>query len=253
MVELNDLTVTVAINSANILAENRDKFFKSFEQDVSQNCPLQMSPQPLDHVQTWAVRSQPVDHNPVGTGCEPFLGCSCVVETTVVTNQPSFSSAVRLHQRAREYQEIRPTLAAGDCIYNLIGRVIEAPMHNLLLVLAWRWEVLLYPHWRPHRRQSWIPMNPHFVLRDECFRGVLHFFPKQPPYDRCVSSFVAFPLYSVLGTMDRIAFLMQKMTHLVAAEADPSHFRQMDSESNGRPCQEANSRQSTDSLRRFPS
>lgn len=59
MVEHESHALAMAVDSGDALVENRDQILEGLEQHVGQNGPLEMTPQPLDQVQTWAVGRQP--------------------------------------------------------------------------------------------------------------------------------------------------------------------------------------------------
>ena len=173
MVKHEAHSVTVSIDSADALTECHDQVAKGFKQDVGQDSAFQVAPQPLDQVQTWAVRRQPVDRDPVGIGLEPLLDCACAVEPSVVAHQANLATGVRLDQGDEEDQEIHSTLAVGNCVGDLARRVIHAAVDNLFLVLTRCWNLRLFPDRRPHARQRRMPVNLDFVLEDKGLGGVL--------------------------------------------------------------------------------
>src|SRR4029077_18699034 len=69
--------------------------------------------------------------------------------------------------------------------------------------------------------------------------SALFFYPPQLFLGLLVGLLVALALHGVLGTMDRIAFLMQESPQLVVAEADASDLRQMGGQTNRRPVGES--------------
>ncbi len=173
MVEHEAHSVTVPIDSANTLAERRDQIPQVLEQDVRQDCPLEMAPQPFDEVQARTVRRQPVDRDPVGVGLQPLLDCPRVMEPAIVAYQADLATGVCLDEGNQEDQEVHPALAVGDGVRDLGRRVIDATIDNLLLVLAGCRDLRLGAHRRPHPRQRRMPMDLHLVLENQSLRSVL--------------------------------------------------------------------------------
>jgi hypothetical protein len=172
MVKHEAHSVTVSIYSADALAESGGQVVKGFEQDVRQDRSFQMAPQSLDQIEARAVWRQPVDCDPIGIGLEPLLDRACVVESPVVAHQANFATGVRLDQGDKEDQEVRSTLAVGDCVSDLARRVIHAAVYDLLLVLTRCWDLRLFPDRPPHPRQRRMPVNLDFVLEDKSLRGI---------------------------------------------------------------------------------
>ena len=173
MVEHEAHPVTVSINSADAFAESGGQVVKGFEQDVSQDSSFQMAPQSLDQIQARGLRRQPVDRDPIGIGLEPLLDHACVVEPPVVAHQANLATGVRLDQGDKEDEEIHSTLAVGECVGDLARRVIHAAVDDLLLVLAWCWDLRLFADRRPHPRERGMPVNLDFVLEDKSVWGIL--------------------------------------------------------------------------------
>jgi hypothetical protein len=95
------------------------------------------------------------------------------MEPSIVAHQANLATGIQLDQGDKEDEEIHPTLAVGNCVGDFARRVIHTTVDDLLLVLTRCWDLRLFPHWRPHPRQSRVPVNLNLVLEDERLRGVL--------------------------------------------------------------------------------
>ena len=71
MVEYESHSVAVAVDLADAPAEGGDQIVHRLKQYVGQHGSFQVSPQPLDQVQTRTVRRQPVDFDLIAVLGEP--------------------------------------------------------------------------------------------------------------------------------------------------------------------------------------
>src|SRR5271166_1498730 len=132
MAEYEAHSFAPSVDPRDSLAEGADKIVHCYKQHVRQDCSLQMSPQSLDQVETWAVRGQPVDLDPVAVLLQPGLYGFGRVEPSIVADQADLLARVNRHQGNQECQEVRPVLTGCDRIGDPAGGVIDTAVDNPL-------------------------------------------------------------------------------------------------------------------------
>ena len=86
--------VAMSIDAAHAAAEGRDQIIHRREQNIGQDRSFEMPPQPLNQIETWAVRWQPIDFDFVPVGVQPRPNRLGVVERAIVADQAHFAAAV---------------------------------------------------------------------------------------------------------------------------------------------------------------
>ena len=94
MIEHKAHFAAMAVDLADASAERGDQVVHRLEQHVGDDGAFQVAPQPLDQVQAWTVRRQPIDLDLVFVCDQPLLDGLGAVKAAVVADQTHFAAGV---------------------------------------------------------------------------------------------------------------------------------------------------------------
>ena len=188
MIEHESHAVAMAVDPGDPLAEGSHEIVHRLEEDVGQDRPFEMSPQPFNQVQARAVGRQPEDFEAISMGSQPRVNRLRVMEPAVVADQTDFASAIGGDQSDQEDEELRSTLLVRHGIGDPPAGEVHAAIDDLLFVLARGGNFRLDADRRPQARERGVTMNLDFILEDQRFGRVVfqRFFFKR------ASCFLAF-------------------------------------------------------------
>jgi len=173
MIEHESHAVAVAVDPGDSLAEGSHEVVHRLEEDVGQDRPFEMSPQPFNQVQARAVRRQPVDFEAIPMGFQPRVNRLCVMEPAVVADQTDLASVIGGDQGGQEGDKLRTAFLVRHRVGDPPGGEVDAAVDDLLFVLARGGNFRLDADRRPQARERRMTMNLDFILEDQGFRRVV--------------------------------------------------------------------------------
>ena len=173
MIKHKSHMVSMTVNTTDAASEGGNQVIHCVKQDVCQYRSLNVTPQPFDQIQVRTVRRQPENLQSVAVVGQECFDRFAVVKTSIVAHQTNLATAIGLQQDGKKSNKVPTALGIGHRMDNAATSVIYPAIDDLFGILTRGRDFGLLAFGEPHAIQGRMAMQFGFILKDQCFVGVV--------------------------------------------------------------------------------